>query len=152
MLVKLFSVEHLMTIWSFLGRHLVTEKRMRSLKQAGRLLVGITRNKTWRVTGEQIQDAARPVATTMERSLIWHKRWSLHDPEACTRLWTDKLVLERSTRGHGTGLWEAIRGLCIRQTMFPALAYYWVFWAGGTKSDGSDFDRWALLGSEPHRR
>ena len=46
MLVKLFSVEHLMTIWSFLGRHLVTEKRMRSLKQAGRPLVGITRNKT----------------------------------------------------------------------------------------------------------
>ena len=27
------------------------------------------------------------------------------------------------------------------QTMFSALAYYWVFWAGGTKSDGSDFDR-----------
>ena len=77
-----------------------------------RLLVGITRNKTWRGTGEQIQDAARPVATTMERSLIWQKKIKPTQPSF-------QETLERQTWPHEVHerpwscllSWEAIRGL-----------------------------------------
>ena len=80
----------------------------------------------------------------------------------CPPLWREALsgIKDKATpasrppRGRGETNWASrgpreVRGLAFerrleawtRQTMFPALAYYWVFWAGGTKSDGSDFDR-----------
>ena len=61
--------------------------------------------------------------------------------QAFARLRRDKLGLKRSKRVQGIAAFGRRLEASTGQTMFSALAYYWVFWAGGTKSDGSDFDR-----------